>query len=176
MVYIAKIRQKFGATLQDPVAIPESLDGPNLALQNALRLQYTRWFKFVELDGLIAEYFGASFMFEDPKNYKIIRRCALQIKDGWKHEAIQRFENQISNLIKIHPKRNIKSISDTATLRDIFRDLFSFNDVETIFWWAQDIIDLSMSSNACRTFIFGKYISFPCIQLLKLLIVELQDS
>ena len=97
-------------------------------------------------------------MFEDPKNYKIIHRCALQMKDGWKHEAIQRFENHVTNLIKTYPKHNIKSITDTTTLRDFFRDLFSFNDVESIFWWPHDIIDLSMSSNACRTFIYGKVI------------------
>jgi hypothetical protein len=127
-----------------------------------MRIQYTRWFKLVELDSLIAEHFGPSFAFEDPKNYKIVRRRALQIKDGWKHEAILRFEHHITNLIKMHQKRNIKSISDTATLREVFRDLFSFSDAQTIFWWAQDIIDLSTSSNACRTFIFGEYTLTHC--------------
>jgi hypothetical protein len=136
LAYITKIRKKLGPIPIDPDLLPESLDGPNLALQNAMRIQYTRWFKLVELDGLIAEHFGTNFMFEDPKNYKIVRRRALQIKDGWKHEAILCFENHIFNLIKSHPKRNIKSISDTATLRDIFRDLFSFNDVQSIFGWA----------------------------------------
>jgi len=155
--YITKIRKKLGPAPFDPDSLPESLDGANLALQNAMRIHYTRWLKLVELDGLIAEHFGSNFMFEDPKNYKIVRRRALQIKDGWKHEAILRFERHISNLIKMHPKRNIKSISDPLTLREIFRDLFSFNDVQSIFWWAQDIIDLSISSNACRTFIYGEY-------------------
>jgi len=34
------------------------------------------------------------------------RRRALQMKDGWKHEDIFRFENHVSNLTKVHPSQH----------------------------------------------------------------------
>ncbi|KAI5857226.1 hypothetical protein BZA05DRAFT_433838 [Tricharina praecox] len=158
--FIAKIRKKFGPNPIHPDTLPGSFDGKILGFQNALRLHYTRWFKVVEIDSLIAEHFGSRFMFDDLKNYKIVRRRAMQMKQGWKHEAMLRFEKHVSNLIQKHPECDIKSSADPGILRAFFRDHFNIDEARSVFWWAHDIIDLPKSSNACRTFIFEVFIIF----------------
>jgi hypothetical protein len=124
-----------------------------------MRVHYLRYFnvKPEMVIKWILDQFGADFEDKDPARFRLLKSRILNLKDQWKTKALDRFKQHVASLIAT--ERVYATSDDPEALQEFFARNWSLDNLESLFFWASDVVSFNNSGGRAKNFLKSKSLS-----------------
>lgn len=130
-----------------------------------LRIHYLRWFSAVpdSVTQIITNSFGTPWM-EDPSNINRIGTMRYRfrgMKDQWKVRCIGLIKDHVEAATE-EARWMANANTHPSMINDFFLDCWSIEKAETLFFWAQSVVNYAGSSGNAQRFLCGELTLTSC--------------